>query len=58
MDTPLKTITVTKKIRNKGIGSGRHDPNKQPIDETTESFRNFIRRFRNSSHTKKAYTTL
>lgn len=29
---------------------------KQPIDETTESFRNFIRRFRNSPFTKVSYT--
>ena len=32
------------------------DPNTQQINENTESFRNFIRRFRNSPITKKDYT--
>jgi hypothetical protein len=46
------------RIRGKGIGSGRHDPDKQPIDETTDSFLNFVRKFKNSPHTKKSYITL
>jgi integrase len=48
-----KGNTLTK---SKGVGRGRHDPNKQPLNENTESFRNFIRRFRHSPHSKDAYT--
>jgi integrase len=36
---------------------GHFSPDKQPVNENTESFRNFIRRFKNSPHTKKSYTT-
>jgi hypothetical protein len=40
----------------KGKGrKGNYNPNIQKIDENSESFRNFIRRFRNSPETKKAY---
>ena len=45
---------TTHKVKGK---KGHFSPNKQPIDETPESFRNFIRRFRNSPHTKKSYAT-
>jgi hypothetical protein len=41
------------KTNVKGKGNYR---DKQPLDETTQSFRNFIRRFRNSPYTKKSYT--
>ena len=44
------------KLKTKKIGSGNYNPNIQKIDETSESFRNFIRRYRNSPATEKAYT--
>ena len=44
-------------VQVKPNGKGRFSIDKQPIDETTKSFRNFVRRFRDSSHTKKTYTT-
>ena len=42
--------------RVKGIGKGKHNPNKQRMDESSESFRNFIRRYRNSPASKESYT--
>src|SRR5919108_5317014 len=38
-----------------GLGRGNHNPNKQRMDESTESFRNYIRRYRNSPATKVDY---
>jgi len=40
----------------KELGKGKHNPNKQKINENSESFRNFIRRYRNSPASKEAYT--
>ena len=42
--------------QGQGKGKGRIDFDIQPIDETTESFRNFVRRYRNSLTTQKSYT--
>jgi integrase len=42
--------------KTKGKGHGNFKEDKQPINETTESFRNFIRRYRNSPATKRTYT--
>jgi hypothetical protein len=42
--------------QGQGKGKGRIDFDIQPIDETTESFRNFVRRYRNSPATQKSYT--
>jgi|SRR5215207_512415 integrase len=43
------------KIADFGFAGAKHD--KQPINEATDSFRNYIRRFRDSPYTKQAYTT-
>lgn len=49
-----QTQTQTRQ-QPKGVGKGNHNPNKQKIDENIESFRNFVRRFRNSPITKEDY---
>ena len=47
---------VSKVLQLKKLESGNYNPNVQKIDETSESFRNFIRRYRNSLATERAYT--
>ena len=51
--------TTKQPTNNKGKDKGKgkpKDPNTQQINENTESYRNFARRFRNSPITKKDYT--
>ena len=54
----MQRMKTNEQLTNINSSSSKGSNNSRvPIDETTESFRNFIRRFKDSPNTKRAYTS-